>query len=73
MVENKTKLSPACQMVMNKYAPPASATVVASKPSMTTKPTAIRTAQTNARPGKPLSIRCADTFAACTRAGPQPA
>jgi hypothetical protein len=56
MVENKSKLSSACQMVMNKYAPPANATAVASKPQMTTKPTAIRTAQTTARPGKPLSI-----------------
>jgi len=58
MVENKSKLSSACQMVMNKYAPPANAStaVAASKPAMTTKPAAIRTAQTTARPGKPLSI-----------------
>ena len=56
MVENKSKLSSACQMVMNKYAPPANATAVASKPSMTTRPAAIRTAQAPARPGKPLTI-----------------
>lgn len=53
MVENKSKLSGACQMVMNKYAPAATGTAVASKPQMTTKPAAIRTAQ---NPGKPLSI-----------------
>ena len=59
MVQNKSKLSPACQMVMDKYAPAnqAPATAVAMTPvrPMTTKPAAIKTAQST-RPGKPLNI-----------------
>lgn len=59
MVQHKAELSAACQMVMNKYAPAtqAPATAMAMTPArpMTTKPAAIKTAQTT-RPGKPLNI-----------------
>jgi len=65
MVQNKSQLSPACQMVMDKYAPATTATAYASSapaaaPVRTTtrnvsmKP--IKTATNNARPGKPLNI-----------------
>jgi len=63
MVENKTKLSSACQMVMDKYSTPTTATAYAAPaPAATvrTKPALmkpIKTATNNApRAGKPLNI-----------------
>jgi len=56
MFQHKSQLSPACQMVMGKYAPGGnlSTSVAAAPKPMTTKPAAIKTAQN--RPGKPLNI-----------------
>jgi len=69
MVQNKTQLSAACQMVMDKYAPggnvsqfasatPAPARTmtrnVAMKPAAVAKP--VKTATVTQRPGKPLNI-----------------
>ena len=66
MVENKTKLSSACQMVMDKYATPttatayaaptpaASATQVRTTKNVSLKP--VKTAVITQRPGKPLNI-----------------
>src|SRR5829696_2509235 len=61
MVENKSKLSPACQMVMDKYAQPATATAYAA-PSQTAPAavritrsasmTPVKTAINTQRPGK---------------------
>ena len=65
MVENKAKLSSACQMVMNKYATPATATAYAAPATAgaaqvrTTKNASLKplkTAVVNQRPGKPLNI-----------------
>jgi hypothetical protein len=62
MVQNKSQLSAACQVVMDKYAStinaPAPTTAVAVKPAkpMMSKPAAIRTAVNTTRPGKPLNI-----------------
>jgi hypothetical protein len=63
MVENKTKLSSACQMVMDKYAAPATATAYAAPapaaPVRTTKNASlkpVKTAVVTQRPGKPLNI-----------------
>jgi hypothetical protein len=61
MVQNKSRLSPGCQMVMDKYAPggnvqTAAATparAVVSAPARMSTPAPIKTA---ARPGKPLNI-----------------
>ena len=65
MVENKTKLSSGCQMVMDKYATPATAYAA---PAPAPPPTAqvrttknaslkpVKTAVANPRPGKPLNI-----------------
>jgi len=51
-----SQLSTACQAVMAKYAPGGqlSTSVAAAPKPITTRPAAIRTAQTN--PGKPLNI-----------------
>ena len=56
MFQHKSQLSPACQTVMDKYAPGGnlSTSVAAAPRPMTTRPAAIKTAQT--RPGKPLNI-----------------
>jgi hypothetical protein len=60
MVQNKSQLSAACQVVMNKYAPAGNAPVqTASAPPTRTanasmKP--IKTATNAPRPGKPLNI-----------------
>ncbi len=64
MIQHKTQLSTACQMVMDKYAPPSSAPVqtatatpVKSLRSANTKlPKPIKTAANTTRPGKPLNI-----------------
>ena len=65
MVQNKTKLSQPCQMVMDKYATPATATAYAAPApapvaaparnvkNASLKPVKTATAQ---RPGKPLNI-----------------
>ena len=62
MVENKSKLSSACQMVMNKYATPTTATAYAAPApaapvrtkNASMKP--VKTAINAQRPGKPLNI-----------------
>src|SRR3954463_73674 len=66
MVQNKSKLSAACQVVMDKYAPATTATAYAAPapaavtPARTTtrnvsmKP--VKTATVTQRPGKPLNI-----------------
>lgn len=56
MFQNRSQLSPACQMVMDKYAPGGnlSASIAAAPKPMTTRPAAIKTAQN--KPGKPLNI-----------------
>jgi len=51
MVENKSKLSSACQMVMNKYAPASTVRTAA-----TTQAAPVHAARNAARPGKPLSL-----------------
>ena len=68
MVQNKSQLSPACQMVMNKYAPATTATAYAATtpahaapaaPIRTTKNVSlkpIKTASNIQHPGKPLNI-----------------
>ena len=65
MVQNKAKLSSGCQMVMDKYATPATATAYAAPtpapaaPIRTTKNASlkpVKTAVANQRPGKPLNI-----------------
>ena len=62
MVQNKSQLSAACQVVMDKYAStinaPGPTTAVAMKPAkpMMSKPAAIRTATNTTRPGRPLNI-----------------
>lgn len=67
MVQNKPRLSSACQMVMNKYSTPSSAqtagTMAAPAPRMTQAPARmtapakpVRTAINNGRAGKPLNI-----------------
>ena len=67
MVENKAKLSSACQMVMDKYATPATATAYAAPTPAPAPATAVRTtknaslkpvktAVVTQRPGKPLNI-----------------
>jgi hypothetical protein len=63
MVENKSKLSGPCQMVMDKYATPTTATAYAAPapaaPVRTTKNASmkpIRTAINTPRTGKPLNI-----------------
>ena len=63
MVENKTKLSSPCQMVMDKYATPATATAyaapAAAAPVRTTKNASmkpVKTATNTPRTGKPLNI-----------------
>jgi hypothetical protein len=58
MVQNKSRLSQACQMVMDKYASAPTRTAAAtpaSAPAKMSKPAALKTAG-NARPGKPLNI-----------------
>lgn len=58
MVQNKSRLSQACQMVMDKYAPAANTQTAAapvSAPARMSKPAALKTAGTT-RPGKPLNI-----------------
>ena len=65
MVANKSRLSPGCQTVMDKYAPGGNVQTAAATPApaatraVTTAParmaTPVRTAG-NARPGKPLNI-----------------
>jgi hypothetical protein len=62
MVENKSKLSTPCQMVMDKYATPTTATAYAAPApaapvrtkNASMKP--IKTASNAQRPGKPLNI-----------------
>jgi hypothetical protein len=62
MVENKSKLSSACQMVMNKYATSTTATAYAAPApaapvrtrNASMKP--VKTAVNAQRPGKPLNI-----------------
>ncbi|MEA2879348.1 MAG: hypothetical protein QOF14_4544 [Hyphomicrobiales bacterium] len=63
MVENKSKLSSPCQMVMDKYATPTTATAYAAPapaaPVRTTKNASmkpIKTATNTPRAGKPLNI-----------------
>jgi len=63
MVENKAKLSSACQMVMDKYSTPTTATAYAAPapaaPIRTTKNASlkpVKTAVAIQRPGKPLNI-----------------
>jgi len=65
MVQNKSKLSPACQMVMDKYAPATTATAYAAPapaaaPASTVTRNAsmkpVKTAINTQRPGKPLNI-----------------
>jgi hypothetical protein len=69
MVQNKAKLSAACQVVMDKYAPSntatayASATPAAAAPTRTVTRNAsmkpakpVKTAAATQRPGKPLNI-----------------
>ena len=64
MVQNKSKLSAACQMVMNKYAPPTETTVtayVAPAPAASVRTTnasmkPVKTAINAPRAGKPLNI-----------------
>ena len=65
MVENKSKLSSACQMVMNKYATsttatayaaPAPAAPVRTKNASMKPVKPIKTAVNAQRPGKPLNI-----------------
>jgi hypothetical protein len=64
MVQNKTQLSQACQMVMNKYAPPATATAyaapapAAAAPVRTVKNASMKPVKTATaqRRGKPLNI-----------------
>ena len=57
MVQNKSQLSKACQMVMDKYASVSTQTASAppSAPAKMTRPAALKTAG-NARPAKPLNI-----------------
>jgi hypothetical protein len=57
MVQNKSRLSQACQLVMDKYASASTQTASAppSAPAKMSKPAALKTAGT-ARPGKPLNI-----------------
>jgi hypothetical protein len=57
MVQNKSQLSAACQVVMNRYAPPNATPVqtASATPTRTVKPAALKTAG-NTRPGKPLNI-----------------
>src|SRR5882762_8275838 len=59
MVQNKSQLSAACQVVMDKYAPGGAAPVqtAATAPVRMTKNASmkpIKTATNNSRPGKPL-------------------
>ena len=63
MIQNKSQLSAACQMVMDKYSPAQNQTQTASAapsrtittaPARMTQP--IKTAANTARPGKPLNI-----------------
>jgi hypothetical protein len=65
MVENKAKLSSGCQMVMDKYATPATTTAYAAPAQAPTAPVRttrnaslkpVKTAGMNQRPGKPLNI-----------------
>jgi hypothetical protein len=68
MVQNKPRLSSACQMVMDKYSTPNTSTAAATPmpapaprmtqaPARMTTPTKpVRTAINNGRPGKPLNI-----------------
>ena len=64
MVQNKSQLSPACQMVMDKYAPATTATAyaepAAAEPARTTTRNVsmrpVKTATVTQRPGKPLNI-----------------
>jgi hypothetical protein len=68
MVQNKSRLSSGCQMVMDKYSTPNSntqtaGTMPAPAPRMTQAPVRmttpakpVRTAVNNGRPGKPLNI-----------------
>jgi|GEM_PF-3176974 len=63
MVQNKSKLSSACQMVMDKYATPTTATAYAAPapaaPVRTTRNASmkpIKTATNTPRTGKPLNI-----------------
>ena len=65
MVQNKSQLSSSCQMVMDKYATPATTTAYAAPASApaaqvrTTKNASlkpVKTAVANQRPGKPLNI-----------------
>jgi hypothetical protein len=62
MVQNKSQLSSACQVVMDKYAPGGNVQVASAAPQMTAAPVRmstpvkpLRTAN-NGRPGKPLNI-----------------
>ena len=64
MVQNKSKLSTACQMVMDKYAPPAQSTATAYAAPAPAAPVRtknasmkpVKTAVNTQRPGKPLNI-----------------
>ena len=64
MVQNKSKLSTACQMVMDKYATPAQTTATAYAAPAPAAPVRtknasmkpVKTAINTARPGKPLNI-----------------
>jgi hypothetical protein len=69
MVQNKSRLSSGCQMVMNKYSTPASSQTASAAPApapaprmtvrsarMATPAKPVRTAANNGRPGKPLNI-----------------
>ena len=53
MVQNKAKLSPRCQQVMNQYAPPAQVKTAEIAPATPIKSAAPRI---STRPGKPLNI-----------------
>jgi hypothetical protein len=56
MIQNKSQLSTACQMVMAKYAPGPTAPVQAATPAPIRTAAPVKTASNAARPGKPLNI-----------------
>ena len=59
MVENKSKLSSPCQMVMDKYAAPTTATAYAAAAPVRTQNASmkpVKTATNTPRAGKPLNI-----------------
>ena len=69
MVQNKAKLSTACQVVMDKYAPSGTTTAYASATPAAAPPTRTVTRKVSMKPVSPTPAKPVKTAATTTRAG----